>query len=267
MGINNSLLKSIQTLIDKAVNIAPFDKTRQAQIITNNGDGTYTIRLDGVLYNNVPTYPSFNKLESGKIVKIIIPSNLTSQMYIQPYRLQPDLLIGEIKIYAGVYEKVPLGWLICDGSSQLISDYPELAKALYDEDTSSYIYGSVDSLHFNLPDLRGRVPLGVGNGTASGHTAHTLGQLSGAENHTLNVDEMPSHTHTQASHRHNRGGAWYNSSGTSTGNAFRQSASQKYTSAYTGYATPTINASGGDGAHNNMMPYLGINYIIYAGIL
>ena len=83
MGVNNSLLKSIQTIIDKAIEIAPFDKTRQAQIITNNGDGSYTVRLDGILYNNVPSYPKTNIIEVGTIVKVMIPANQSSQMYIQ----------------------------------------------------------------------------------------------------------------------------------------------------------------------------------------
>lgn len=83
MGINSSLLKSVQTIVDKAIEVAPFDKTRQAQVITNNGDGSYAIRLDGILYNNVPSYPKANTLEVGSIVKIVMPVNQSSQMYIQ----------------------------------------------------------------------------------------------------------------------------------------------------------------------------------------
>ena len=70
--------------------------------------------------------------------------------------------------------------------------------------------------------------------------------------HAITINEMPSHNHTQASHRHERGGNWYVSSGTSTASAFRVSTSQKYTKeAYTGYATPTINSSGGGAAHGH----------------
>lgn len=82
MGINNSLLKSIQTIVDKAIDVAPFDKTRQAQVVTNNNDGTYGIRLDGVLYNNIPSYPKINSAPIGSIVKVIIPGNQHSQMFI-----------------------------------------------------------------------------------------------------------------------------------------------------------------------------------------
>lgn len=83
MGVNNSLLKSIQTIVDKEVESASFDKTRQAQVITNNNDGTYTIRLDGVLYNNVMTYPYTDVLNVGDVVKVCIPSNQTNHMYIK----------------------------------------------------------------------------------------------------------------------------------------------------------------------------------------
>lgn len=82
MGINNSLLKSIQTIVNKAIEIAPFDKTRQGQIVSNNSDGTYTLRLDGILYNNIPSYPMIDSIEIGTVVKVKIPSNQSSQMYI-----------------------------------------------------------------------------------------------------------------------------------------------------------------------------------------
>lgn len=85
MGINNSLLKSIQTLIDRAINVAPFDKTRQSQVITNNNNGTYTVRLDGVLYNNVPSYPQVTNITPNTIVKTHLPSNQPNQMYIVPH--------------------------------------------------------------------------------------------------------------------------------------------------------------------------------------
>lgn len=61
---------------------------------------------------------------------------------------------GVVQPFAGA--TIPAGWLLCDGSSKLISDYPALAVALYDTGTSKYAWGSADGSHFNLPDLRGR---------------------------------------------------------------------------------------------------------------
>ena len=67
MDINNSLLKSIQTIVNNAIKVAPFNKSRQAQILANNGNGTYTVRLDGVLYNNVPAYPDNKFIKNGSV--------------------------------------------------------------------------------------------------------------------------------------------------------------------------------------------------------
>ena len=97
MGINTSLLKSIQTLIDKAINIAPFDKTRQSQVVKNNNDGTYTIRLDGILYDNVSSNPESNSIKAGDIVKVCIPSNQNSQMYIMPSFMDSDNILAKQK--------------------------------------------------------------------------------------------------------------------------------------------------------------------------
>lgn len=83
MDINNSLLKSIQTIVNNAIKVAPFNKTRQAQILANNGNGTYTIKLDGVLYNNVPAYPTDIFMKVGNIVKVVVPGNQYSHMYIE----------------------------------------------------------------------------------------------------------------------------------------------------------------------------------------
>lgn len=126
MGINTSLLKSIQTLIDKAINIAPFDKTRQSQVVKNNNDGTYTIRIDSMTYNNVPSYPITPYIDIGDIVKIVIPSNQHSQMYIEPnmqtllrttypvgcYYWTSDENFLPAKIFGGEWEKIDPGVML-----------------------------------------------------------------------------------------------------------------------------------------------------------
>ena len=82
MNINNALLQTIKTLINQELNNAPFDKTRQAIILDNNSDGTYKIRLDGYEYDNISSYPSNTSMTVGSVVKVIIPNNQHSQMFL-----------------------------------------------------------------------------------------------------------------------------------------------------------------------------------------
>ena len=82
MNINDTLLQTIKTLIQQEIKNAPFDKTRQALILLNNSDGTYKIRLDGNEYDNIPSYPSSTSILVGSVVKVIIPNNQYSQMFL-----------------------------------------------------------------------------------------------------------------------------------------------------------------------------------------
>jgi len=82
MSINDTLLQTIRTLISQEINNAPFDKTRQAIILVNNSDGSYKIRLDGNEYDNIPSYPSSTSMTVGSVVKVIIPNNQYSQMFL-----------------------------------------------------------------------------------------------------------------------------------------------------------------------------------------
>lgn len=82
------------------------------------------------------------------------------------------------------------GWMLCDGRSLLISDYPQLFKII---GTS---FGSIDSDHFNLPNFSGRVIGAIGTTGNSGDDNHGLGDAVGSENITLTIPQMPSHVHT-----------------------------------------------------------------------
>src|SRR6185436_2450639 len=82
----------------------------------------------------------------------------------------------------------PAGWLLCDGRAVSRTAYPALFGAL------STVWGVGDgSTTFNLPDLRGRAPIGAGTGT--GLSARALGASVGAETHTLTTAQMPAHNH------------------------------------------------------------------------
>ena len=153
----------------------------------------------------------------------------------------------------------PTGWLVCDGSPVNRTTYAALFGAV---GTS---FGAGDgSTTFNLPDMRGRVAVGVGTASgAAGATAHSLGQKAGEETHQLVTGEMPSHTHNDTGHTHSGASAYQyimNASGGAVGYASGPNGLNAANTTLTDYAH--LSNTGGDGAHNNMQPYVGLNYII-----
>lgn len=153
---------------------------------------------------------------------------------------------GEVRDWSGASTTVPNGWLPCDGSSQLRSAYPALFA------TIGTTYGAADGTHFNLPDYRGRVLVGLDNmgGSDAGRlsVANTLGGSGGAETHTLTSGEMPAHEHeievaTQTA-----------------GSAVNVSSTNNVSPA--GNISGAVKPTGGGLPHNNMQPYILVNKII-----
>lgn len=97
-----------------------------------------------------------------------------------------DNFIGEVRLFAGRY--APEGWAFCDGSALQISQNQALFALI------GVTYGGDGVTNFKLPDLRGRLPLGQGQGT--GLTNRVVGQSFGSETVTLQANELPTHTHT-----------------------------------------------------------------------
>ena len=128
--------------------------------------------------------------------------------------------------------------MICNGSAISRTTYSNLFSII------GTTYGSGDgSTTFNIPNLKGKVPVGL---NSSDDSFKTLGQTGGEKTHKLTVDEMPKHSH-QAKN-----------SGSLTagyGGLFRNNSNDGYVYGY-------INDTGGDQAHNNLQPYIVLNYII-----
>ena len=186
-------------------------------------------------------------------------------------------MAGIIQMYAGATP--PTGWLVCDGASYLRSDYPTLFEAL---GGTSSPWGLPDSTHFQVPDLRGRAPIGAGTG--SGLSARTLGtQDIGSENiqahtHSFTQPKTPNHTHTMTY----VGDAASNISGTNPsnlGSVVRRTTSSSDTTNWTSNSTGggvacTGGAVGGvsglpseqtTGNAGNMQPSAVVNFIICTG--
>lgn len=183
---------------------------------------------------------------------------------------QPGFIIA----YAGA--SAPTGWLLCNGAAVSRETYADLFAI------TGTAFGAGDgSTTFNLPDYRGRVPVGL---DAAQPEFNFRGETGGAKTHTLSIAEMPTHTHTQNSHTHSitdgagahshtlanveiKANVNFTGTGENPLNS-RAGFSSQSTNSAGGHnhtvngATATNQNTGGGGAHNNLQPYQVVNYII-----
>lgn len=156
--------------------------------------------------------------------------------------------LAEVRIVG--FNFAPRGWAFCDGQILPINQNQSLYSLL------GTTYGGDGRTSFALPDLRGRTPIHVGS---SNGTAHLLGSKSGAETHTLNVAEMPEHTHTL------NGSLDAASTPVPINNLAGTTAATDpiYAGASNvqAMASNSVTSVGGQ-AHNNMQPYLALNFCI-----
>jgi microcystin-dependent protein len=166
------------------------------------------------------------------------------------FYLDTYLLIPYGTIIQSAAVTVPEGWLLCNGSSIIKAIYLNLFNAI------GYTYGGSGN-NFNVPDIRGRVA--IGSGTAPGLSTRNLGNTGGAETHTLSVDEMPSHSHS--SNATGGGIGLIRSTGNNTAGAGLDGTSGE-PDLYATLPALTINSTGSSNSHNNMQPFITLNYLI-----
>jgi microcystin-dependent protein len=167
--------------------------------------------------------------------------------------------IGELRLFGGNF--APIGWAFCQGQLLPIDQNDALYALI------GTTFGGDGITTFGLPDLQGRVVIGQGQGP--GLSSYVVGQKSGTETVTLTTGQLPSHNHTLTA---------YNTPATTaspaggvpatTGKSVPNQANNSlfYASASVPNATTfpadTIQNSGGNQPHENMAPFLVINYII-----
>jgi microcystin-dependent protein len=159
-----------------------------------------------------------------------------------------EAFLGEIRLFGGNY--APVDWMICDGRTLSISEYSTLYALI------GITYGGDGTTNFKIPDLRGRAPIGQGN---MGGILFPMGEMPGSESVTLSSAELPSHTHTAMSIAEGTTTSPENNDWGGGGVSIKTYS----TSATSGQMNPTsLNPIGGNGAHENRVPYRVINYII-----
>ncbi|RZJ61919.1 MAG: phage tail protein [Acidovorax sp.] len=164
-----------------------------------------------------------------------------------------DPYIGDIRLFAGNF--APKGWLLCNGAVLNIGDYDTLYTLI------GAVYGGDGQTTFAIPDLRGRVP--VGQGTGAGLSPRPLAQVYGTETVTLLTTQLPAHNHA------------FNAAAAAATGAQPQGMLFAQTGADNLYgpapasgpqpqtmAASTVTPAGGSQSHDNIMPSMGLNYII-----
>lgn len=154
---------------------------------------------------------------------------------------------GMIIPYAGAVN--PDGYLLCDGSSYLTIDYPELFAAI------GYYWGGSDD-NFMVPNLMDRVPVGAGS-------SYDIAESGGVSTVTLTTDQIPAHSHSDTGHSHLYTPPGATILAVAPGEAPVSIPSLLPSSTGTGYAN--ITNTGGGNSHTNMQPFSAVTYIIYAG--
>jgi microcystin-dependent protein len=153
--------------------------------------------------------------------------------------------IGEIRMFAGNF--APVGWALCQGQIMPIDQNDALFNLI------GTTYGGDGQTTFALPNLASRVPLHVGPGFA-------LGQAAGVESVTLTTSQIPAHSHvpqgfaSTGNQAGPGGGVWASSSPATQFSA--------QTAPSLAMAAGALGSSGGSQPHDNMVPFLVINFII-----
>jgi microcystin-dependent protein len=235
-------------------------QTAKGDLVAHNGTTTQKLGVGADDLVLIADSAQSNGVKWAQITEDSIASSAISAIANQVESLiaPSDFPAGIVTSFAG--STAPAGWLICDGTLKQTSAYPNLFNAI------GYAYGGSGS-QFGVPNLKGRVPVGL---DATQTEFDVLNDQGGAKTHTLITAEMPQHNHTgttasSGNHAHNYQDHPRNPSVTyasGSGGQDRTAVADQTDTAGAHTHTFTTGNTGSGSAHNNLQPYIVLNYII-----
>lgn len=186
------------------------------------------------------------KGEIEKEATKIRPPSLSSlpNLFVEQNQTENFIPTGSVISFAGT--TAPQGWLMCDGQIISRSEYKKLYEVIGRTYTPVNHNPPLGESLFCVPDMRGRTSVGIDGNASRVTTGNTLGMSGGEEKHQITVDELPEHNHGLRS--------------TTAGMA--GPAQMFYGPVHSTLDEKPTESTGKGHAHNNMPPYLVLNYII-----
>ena len=165
-----------------------------------------------------------------------------------------DNYLGEIRLFG--FDFAPKDWHLCDGSILNIRQYTALFSLI------GITYGGDGINTFALPDLRGRTAIDMGQNNVNS-AYYKLGQARGKEGVTLVTQEMPKHNHSMmVDNNSGSKGIVGNILAIPTKGDVQVNIYNPSNTTVAPLSSDTVDNKGGGGAHNNMQPFLAVNYCI-----